>query len=289
MKDELLMKYIDGTATPEEIAAVEKELSGDNDTAKEWMQIVRASSLAGHAPAQAVSEKDASDFVSKTLLRAGRRASKKKILWAPWVFGGVAVAAAVVVIVMISLGGAGSSVGGPSGDLNQYAGVVEGDSLETVAVEDTLAVAPATPEVIRQNEYVAETEPVKSVTPQKNMVEDVYTAGFVAGNKSESDVEPVFNVLKPSKTPYRVEVRNIYNNYVFEWEAVAIDQVSLVICSEDGEKLLKRIILSGMTTCRVPASVLTDRGKLTWVMTARAEDGTEFTKTGVIEFINTSR
>ena len=162
MKDELLMKYIDGTATPEEVAVVEKELSGDNDTAKEWMQIVRASSLAGHAPAQAVSEKDASDFVSKTLLRAGRRASKKKILWAPWVFGGVAVAAAVVVIVMISFGGAGSSVGGPSGDLNQYAGVVEGDSLETVVVEDTLAVVPATPEVIRQKEYVAETEPVET-------------------------------------------------------------------------------------------------------------------------------
>lgn len=289
MKDELLMKYIDGTATPEEIAAVEKELSGDNDTAKEWMQIIRASSLAGHAPAEIVSEKDASDFVSKTMLRTGRMPAKKKLLWAPWVFGGVAVAAAIVVIVMISYGGAGSSFESPSGDLKLHAGVVEDDSLETIIAKDTLDKAPVTPDMIRQKEYVAETEPVKSVTPQKNMVEDVYTAGFVAGNKSESDVEPVFNVLKPSKTPYRVEVRNIYNNYVFEWEAVAIDQVSLVICSEDGEKLLKRIILSGMTTCRVPASVLTDRGKLTWVMTARAEDGTEFTKTGVIEFINTSR
>lgn len=289
MKDELLMKYIDGTATPEEIAVVEKELSSDNDTAREWMQIVQASSLAGHAPARAVSEKDASDFVSRTLLRTGRKAAKKKILWAPWVFGGVAVAAAVVVIVMISLGGAESSVGGPSRDLNQYAGVVEGDSLETMVVEDTLVVAPATPEVIRQKEYIAETEPVKSVTPQKNMVEDVYTAGFVAEKKNESNVKPVFNVLRPSKTPYRVEVRNLHKSYVFEWEAVAVTQVSLVICSEDGEKLLESIIHSGMTTCRVPANVLTDRGKLTWKMTARAEDGTEFTKTGVIEFINTNR
>ena len=207
-------------------------------------------------------------------------------------FGGVAVAAAVVVIVMISLGGAESSVGGPSRDLNQYAGVVEGDSLETMVVEDTLVVAPATPEVIRQKEYIAETEPVKSVTPQKNVVEDVSTAGPLEDDKNESEieiVEPIFNVLRPSKTPYRVEVRNLHKSYVFEWESVAVSLVSLVIYDESGEKLLERTISSGVNICEVPAYVLTDRGKLTWIMTAEVVDGSKLTKAGVIEFINANK
>lgn len=292
MKDELLMKYIDGTATPEEIAAVEKELSGDNDTAKEWMQIIRASSLAGHAPAEIVSEKDASDFVSKTLLRTGRMPAKKKLLWAPWVFGGVAVAAAIVVIVMISYGGGGASFESPSGDLKLHAGVVEDDSLETIIAKDTLDKAPVTPDMIRQKEYLAETEPDMSVTLQRNVVEDVSTAGPLEDDKNESEieiVEPVFNVLRPSKTPYRVEVRNLHKSYVFEWESVAVSLVSLVIYDESGEKLLERTISSGVNICEVPAYVLTDRGKLTWIMTAEAVDGSKLTKTGVIEFINANK
>lgn len=54
MKDDLLIRFIDGKTTPEEIEAVLEVLSRDGDAAKEWLYMVQGARLAGTKPIQEV-------------------------------------------------------------------------------------------------------------------------------------------------------------------------------------------------------------------------------------------
>ena len=77
MKDDLLIRFIDGNTTPEETQAVINELSQDGDAAKEWLQMIQGARLAETKPAQKISS---DEFVARTLAsRAGRQTERRKI------------------------------------------------------------------------------------------------------------------------------------------------------------------------------------------------------------------
>ena len=206
MKEDLLMRFIDGTATPEEVETVIDMLSRDDDAAKEWMQMANAAGLADTAPAMEISEQEAEKFVLKALHKAEVEAvlPKRKLRFMPWILSGAVVAAAVAVVISFSFGG---SSGGDTGmENNLQADVIPIDTVQNVISCDTVPDTRAVPEKMEIKEYVAKAE-----------TEERGTMVFEDDMEQEA-VQASFNVLKPAKTPYRVRVRNIDKDFVFKWE-----------------------------------------------------------------------
>lgn len=100
MRDELLIRFVDGKATPEEVEQVLRELSQDGYAAKEWIQMHQGSVLAGTPPFQEISSEE---FIAKTLAMASARTGEKtKHVRLPWLIGGLtAVAASVAMIISV--------------------------------------------------------------------------------------------------------------------------------------------------------------------------------------------
>ena len=100
MNDDLLMKFIDGTATKEEADLVEAYLSENEDATAELLQMVNASKLAGVPPFGQIDRKSAADFVSKHIPKQ----EKAKVVRLKWILGGsLAVAASAAIIFGLSL------------------------------------------------------------------------------------------------------------------------------------------------------------------------------------------
>jgi anti-sigma factor RsiW len=100
MNDDLLMKFIDGTATKEEADLVEAYLSENEDATAELLQMVHASKLVGAPPFGQIDRKNASDFVSKHIPKQERA----KVVRLKWILGGsLAVAASAAIIFGLSL------------------------------------------------------------------------------------------------------------------------------------------------------------------------------------------
>lgn len=100
MNDDLLMKFIDGTATKEEADLVEAYLSENEDATAELLQMVHASKLAGVPPFGQIDRKSASDFVSRHIAKQ----EKAKVVRLKWILGGsLAVAASAAIIFGLSL------------------------------------------------------------------------------------------------------------------------------------------------------------------------------------------
>lgn len=96
MNDDLLMKFIDGTATKDEADLVEAYLAENEDAADELLQMLRASELAGVAPFEKVDRKSAADFVSRHIPKRDRA----RVVRFRWIMAGCAAAAASVAIIV---------------------------------------------------------------------------------------------------------------------------------------------------------------------------------------------
>ena len=296
MRDELLMRFIDGTATPKEVETVMEMLSKDDAAAKEWMQMAHAARLADTPPAVMVSQQEAEKFVQETLHKTEVAAATPsgKVRYMPWIFGGVAAAAAVALVVSLSFGGGQS---GPGNGMNEnlQAGLIQEDTVEIIVLEDSVGEAPVvSPKTMEVKEYVAhadaqpKTDTQEGVVSQKMLTEDISTAGRGAveytENLQEEAVEPVFNVVKPAKTPYRVRVTNVDKDFVFEWEASGAKGISLVITDSKGVNLMDKMLSPEEGKCPVKAAQLANLGELTWILTASFEDDVQV-RTGKIEFV----
>lgn len=288
MKDELLMRFIDGTATPEEVETVMEMLSKDDEAAKEWMQMVNAASLVDTPAPVVVNESDAETFVLNALNRseAAGVQSSKKVRRLPWIIGGVAAAAAAIAfVVTLSLNNSSPT---PVGNLQ--AGIAPEDTIVVSAPSDTIVELQNTVQDIRQQEYLAETKEENTVVSQKQQIDQVSTAG--KGTMTFQDTTavsidaPVFNVLKPAKSPYRVKVKNIDKDFVFEWEIKSVKNMTLIIVASNGTIVFEKSIDSESRSCPVAASELTDKGKLKWTLTAVFEDETEVVREGAIELVS---
>lgn len=293
MKDELPMRFIDGTATPEEVETVIDMLSKDDNAAKEWMQMAHAARLADTPPAVTISEQEAEKFVQETLHKTEVAAATPsgKVRRMPWIFGGAVAAAAVALVVSLSFGGGQSGTGSGMNE-NLQAGLVPEDTVEVVVPEDvavpeeSAGEAPVvSPKTMEVKEYVAETK--EDVISQKKFTEDISTAGKGAVEFTDNveSVTPVFKVLKPAKTPYRVKVTNVEKDFVFEWESSHVVSISLVITDSKGVTLMDKTLEPVDRKYPVRAAELVNLGELTWIMTASLEGGNVQVCTGKIELV----
>ncbi len=282
MNDELLMKFIDGTATQEEAETVIEELSIDGGAAREWMQIVQAARLADTAPNVEVPENEALEYVSDML--KSHKPTGRKTVRLPWIIGSLAAAAALALtVIMPYIGGA------PEGNGDIVAQVPQ-DTASVYEPADTCAPFAHEPQKL---EYIAEvvekeeteqTEikedgaPVVSVQRHDTQqLENISTAGGESVN--------AFKVVKPARTPYRVRVRNLEKDFVFEWEGSGLKSVELLVKDLDGGVMAERTMAGSQFRCPVPARDMADRGELLWILNAEYDNGTVSTEMGTIEFV----
>lgn len=136
MSDELLMKFIDGTATKEEADLVEAYLAENNNETAELLQMIHASKLAGTKPFEQVDGKSAADFVSRHIAKH----DSTRVVRLKWILGGsIAVAASVAIILGVSVEADDSEVTSLQVSVMQKATATM-DSVSFDAAKDTLEI-----------------------------------------------------------------------------------------------------------------------------------------------------
>lgn len=289
MKDELLIRFIDGKTTPEETEMVLKELSQDGSAAKEWMQMAQGARLAGKKPLKHI---DAYEFVEKTL------ASKKvvgprgrKVVRLPWIIGGIAAAAASVAIIVSVFTGQGQE------EMPQNVMADVTDSVKVGQPSEVDAVVQDLDEKTIARESIADAgvvkEKPKEEVQEKPVAESVEDTEVMAGSRiakdettstaSKADVY-AFEMIRPSKSPYKVRVKNPEKEFVFEWSVEEPVLVRLEIYDASGNLMIKEKIDSS-NRYGIVASELLDKGELSWFVTAIHTDGSKHKKSGVIELV----
>ena len=248
MKDELLIRFIDGNVTPEEKEKILQELSLDGNAAKEWIQMEQGARLAGAEPLQKISSEE---FIARTLaMNSGETGDRTKTIRLPWIIGGLtAVAASVVMIISVMING---------GNQNHY------------------------------NDILAETKDIISdeLLADEQSVELVGTK-ILQENKAASafqNTEPSFEMLIPPKTPYEIQMKNLNKDFVFAWDSKDVASVRLYICNEDGMLLVDKPQILG-NNCAIALSEIAGKGLLTWTAEVMFNDGTIRTYMGKLELI----
>lgn len=91
-------------------------------------------------------------------------------------------------------------------------------------------------------------------------------------------------MTRPSKSPYRVRVKDLSKDFVFEWETEGAVSASLLVKDRDGMTLVDEKI-EELTENRLPVSVmcLTDRGELLWKLVLEYPDGGTLSRSGRLE------
>ena len=91
-------------------------------------------------------------------------------------------------------------------------------------------------------------------------------------------------MTRPSKSPYKVKVKDLSKDFVFEWDAPGALRAALVVKDRDGMTLVDRKI-EELTETRIPVSVMsmTDRGELFWRLVLEYPDGGTLSRTGRLE------
>ena len=294
MKDDLLIRFIDGKTTPEETELVLKELSQDGEAAKEWMQMVQGARLAGTKPLQEI---DSEDFVAKTLALKTNKAEKSgKVIRLPWILSGItAVAASVAIIAAVVM-----KPSGPAAQGDIIAETV--DSTEALSKEDTvitekvLNIKDAARESVADVPELSQPDMPQDKLPENNAVDETPAEGKpleLTGRKilqeskasaaSSSDA-PSFEMVKPAKTPYRVKVKDPSKEFVFEWKMTDAYSVRLSIADKDGNVIIDNQWISE-SRYAVVASDLADKGELDWTVEVTFNDGSIQRKTGKIELV----
>lgn len=287
MKDDLLIRFIDGRTTPEETELVIRELSQDGEAAKEWMQMVQGARLADKRPLQEI---NSDEFVAKTLAQNTARAAKTgKVLRLPGIIGGIAaVAASVAIIVTVVM-----KSSDPEVPQNIMADVA--DTTEVVPQTDMIKdeIVPDIKEAARESIADVRTPDVKeqvSGAEEYQMPEELEQAGEVLHRETNTatafEMEtPSLEMVKPAKTPYRVKVKDPSKEFVFEWKMTNVSEVHFSIADSDGKVIIDNKWITE-NSFAVVASDLVDRGELDWTVEVIFNDGTKQRKSGKIELVS---
>lgn len=281
MNDDLLIRFIDGKTTPEETELVLSELSRDGDAAKEWIQMVQGARLADTKPAQEVFS---DEFIAKTLATKTVQSSKRKrVVSLPWIISGItAVAASVAIVVTLMVKDGQGNL--PSGDI--MAGRV--DSTEDLVIEDTIIESDGADIKNIVQERMAETiinNPIPAV--EDEILELSEPRIFKGGADATASIAeaPFFEMVRPSKSPYKVKVKNIDKEFVFEWKIEDAASVRLLISDKEGNVLIDMEALEE-GHCGIVAVELADKGILDWTVHAVFMDGSKARKSGKIELVS---
>ena len=294
MKDDLLIRFIDGKTTPEETEQVFKELSQDGDAAKEWLQMVQGARLADTKP---VVNLEPDDFISRTLADKSQvQPRQRKLIRLPWILTGItAVAASVAVIATVFVNNDDKEIlQNVIAEVPDTADVIldidsasVGDNLDIKEVsQQALAdvgeqngderVSPHTEELsVEQTPSVEQSEELVG----RRILQDTNTA---TASKSESSS---FEMIRPAKSPYRIRVRNPEKEFVFEWKMTNASDVRLSIADNEGKIIIDNEWIME-TSYGVIASDLVDKGELDWTVEVTFNDGSMQRKTGKIELVS---
>lgn len=295
MKDELLIRFIDGNTTPEETELVLKELSQDGSAAKEWLQMVQGARLADTDP---IINVDSDDFVAKTLAeKSSAQPERRKTVRLPWLISGITTAAASVAIIATVMVNnmnpemqqdfmaevTDTTVVVPEADTTVLEDAVDIKEVSHQAVADVVEPrdeeqlkSPAGAEDQSAGQQQAEEPPLE--LSGRKMIQDSKTS-----TASQNEVAS-FEMVRPAKSPYRVRVKNPENEFVFEWKMSDASNVRLSIADKNGKVIIdNEWILE--TRYGIVASDLVDRGELDWTVEVTFNDGSMQRKTGKIELV----
>lgn len=298
MKDDLLIKFIDDRCTPAEAEQAIRELSGQGSGASEWVQMLNAAKLAGTPAFEPVEA--AQEHVSEVIARSAKAASRKKIFRLSAIVGGIcAVAASVAVFIVYQGNGGMNPVTGGALAFVQ-------DSLETAPKADTVIQAPAqetpvTPspkdaplqaEALNPQNGESSGEAVPQLVPTAEYSRNASRAEVTDSSASDTPAaapeqrqERKLRMTRPSKSPYRVKVKDLSKDFVFEW---AIEgqpsRASLLVNDSTGEVVFRKS-LENPEADALPVAVmeLTDRGELVWTLVLEFPDGEMLSRTGRLE------
>jgi len=295
MKDELLIRFIDGNTTPEETELVLKELSQDGSAAKEWLQMVQGARLADTDP---IINVDSDDFVAKTLAeKSSAQPERRKTVRLPWLISGITtVAASVAIIATVMVNNMNpemqqdfmaevtdTTVVVPEADTTVLEDAVDIKEVSHQAVADVVEPrdeeqlkSPVGAEDQSAGQQQAEEPPLE--LSGRKMIQD-----SKASTASQNEVAS-FEMVRPAKSPYRVRVKNPENEFVFEWKMSDASNVRLSIADKNGKVIIdNEWILE--TRYGIVASDLVDRGELDWTVEVTFNDGSMQRKTGKIELV----
>lgn len=303
MKDDLLIKFIDNKCTPEEEEQVFHELSSQGSEASEWVQMLNASRLAG-TPAFEQAE-GAQEYVSKVLENNRKKTSRVKVFRMSAIVGGICALAASVALFIVYQGNSGMDQknGGPLAYVQ--------DSLETSnkALKDTISQAhvrsaaqeaPLLAESENSNNAESENqqnlevsgETVPQVTPSIEYSRNASRAEAADTSASDTTVavkeqrqKRTLRMTRPSKSPYRVKVKDISKDFVFEWAVEGqVSLASLIIKDSKGTEVVEKQIENPETNA-LPVEVLylTDTGELVWTLVLEFPGGEKLSRTGRLE------
>lgn len=295
MKDELLIRFIDGNTTPEETELVLKELSQDGSAAKEWLQMVQGARLADTDP---IINVDSDDFVARTLAeKSSVQPERRKTVRLPWLISGITtVAASVAIIATVMVNNMNpemqqdfmaevtdTTVVVPEADTTVLEDAVDIKEVSHQAVADVVEPrdeeqlkSPVGAEDQSAGHQQAEEPPLE--LSGRKMIQD-----SKASTASQNEVAS-FEMVRPAKSPYRVRVKNPENEFVFEWKMSDASNVRLSIADKNGKVIIdNEWILE--TRYGIVASDLVDRGELDWTVEVTFNDGSMQRKTGKIELV----
>lgn len=281
MNDELLMKFIDGTATSEEVETVLEMLSEDGDAVKEWIQMAKAAQLADSEPSFEVSEEEVLEFVITSLNHDRRKErTNARIVKLPWIVGSsIAIAAVMATFVILPM--FRNSI-----DNDDSIAQLPQDSVEFVPIADSASVESEIPTC---REYVADV-----ISKDFEKVDDTHKGEYADAMTNLDDVATAvggdasfeFKIVHPSKTPYRVKVKNPDKDFVFEWDGHGFMYTELTIVDANGNILIEKILDANVQAFPVKASLLSDKGLLKWIVKVYHSDTSAFMQSGEIEFVS---
>ena len=97
------------------------------------------------------------------------------------------------------------------------------------------------------------------------------------------DAERKLEMIRPSKSPYRVKVENLSKDFVFEWRCDGGASARLVVIDR-GKTVLVDKTAENPDQCRIsiPITSITDKGELVWTLEIMFLDGSKASRTGRI-------
>lgn len=311
MKDDLLIRFIDGKTTPEETELVLKELSQDGPAAKEWMQMAQGARLADTEPIVNI---DAGDFIARTLAKKSEgQSAKRKVVRLPWILSGItAVAASIAVVATVFMNNDNTEM--PQNVIvetqDSSAVLPDADSTfieEAVDIKDASRQAVAEVTVPEQKEQVTSPELKTDPSAEQMQTEEEPAVQTEEESAVQTKDQPLilephinqqdskataskiegksFEMIRPAKSPYRVRVKNPEKEFVFEWKMSNASDVRFSIADKDGKVIIDNEWISE-SRYGVVAADLVDRGELDWTVEVTFNDGSMQRKTGKIELVS---
>lgn len=312
MQDELLIRFIDGKCTREESEKVIEELSRDGNDAAEWLQMVAAARLADSESGRPVSSADARGFVSETMARTAETLARRRriIRWASVTAGLCAVAASMAIIVVTRTGSGSMNMNGrllassrdsviyakPESEAEEVRFETKDDKIaqksDTGAVRSVKSSDALNPDGGQVESHNVSNEYAGQETVSQPVVSVVYDCNASKGDVSDSTassrtewenatVERKLEMIRPSKSPYKVKVENLSKDFVFEWKCDGEADVRLVVIDRENTVLVDKTSEGPeRNRIRIPIKLITDKGELVWTLAITFPDGSKTSRTG---------